>query len=302
MLKSLLGYILIGLIKLVGLTPLKTAQKLGRGIGWLLWSFRSRAREVARVNLGLGYPDMAPEQCDRLLRDALLHSGMTAAEMGPFWGYSQQEGLKLLNKVHGGELLDRALADERGVLLLIPHQGNWELTNNFISGQSPVTFMYRPLKNQVFNDWMVKRREMLGCNLVPTTGAGVRRLFEVLQSGGVVGFLPDQEPKRRSGVFVPFMSVPALTPKLPGELLRKTGAIALMVCVVRLPDAQGFDIHISEPPSDIYADDPKVSAAAMNLAIERCIALCPEQYQWEYKRFKHRPEHALSPYAKAGVP
>lgn len=302
MLKSLLGYLLIGLIKSVGFTSLGAAQRLGRAVGWLLWVRRSRAREVARVNLRLCYPDMPGEERDRLLRQTLLHSGMTAAEMGPFWGWGQEDGLKLLNKVHGSELLAKAIADEKGLLLLFPHLGNWELMNHFISSQSPVTFMYRPLKNQVFNEWMVKRRESVGCNLVPTTGVGVRRLFQVLQSGGVVGFLPDQEPQRRSGVFVPFMSVDALTPKLPGELLRKTGAAALMMCVVRLPDAQGFDIHIFEPPSDIYSDDAEVSAAAMNLGIERCIAMCPEQYQWEYKRFKHRPEHALSPYAAAGVP
>ena len=294
---------MIGLIKVMGLIPLKWSQRIGRLIGHILYRRRTCSREVARVNLQMCYPDMAEVELERLLQQTLLQNGMTGTEMGPMWGYSQQEGLALLKNVHNEELFDQALADERGVLLLCPHQGNWELVNNYVSSRCPITIMYRPAKSKVFNEWMVSRREEVGCKLVPTTGAGVKHLFAVLKGGGMVGFLPDQEPKARSGVFAPFMAVEqTLTPKLPHELLKRTGAIGLFISVERLPDAEGFDIHFFAADDELYADDAVVAAAALNRGIAQCVAVAPAQYQWTYKRFKRQPDDGKNPYKVAGVP
>src|SRR5690606_41155593 len=54
---------------------------------------------------------------------------------------------------------------------------------------------------------------------------------------------------------------------------------------------------------DIYSDDARTSATAMNEAIERCVAVCPAQYQWTYKRFKTSPdsEGGINRYKNAGV-
>ena len=300
---TVIGYLMIGLTRLMGLIPLRWSQRIGRLIGRLLWLRRTRSREVARLNLKLCYPDLSEEERDKLLYETLLQNGMTGTEMGPMWGYSQQEGLSLLRQVHGEDLLNLALADERGVLLLCPHQGNWEIANNYISSRCPITIMYRPAKSKVFNDWMVKRRELVGCKLVPTTGAGVKQLFKVLKEGEMVGFLPDQEPQRRSGVYAPFMAVEqALTPKLPHELLKRTGAIGLFISVERLPDAAGFDLHFIAVEEALYDDDPETAAAAMNRGIAQCVSVAPAQYQWTYKRFKRQQDGSLSPYKKARVP
>ncbi len=34
----------------------------------------------------------------------------------------------------------------------------------------------------------------------------------------------------------------------------------------------------------------------MNQAIEQCVREIPEQYQWEYKRMRHRPPGEINPY------
>jgi len=38
------------------------------------------------------------------------------------------------------------------------------------------------------------------------------------------------------------------------------------------------------------------AAAALNLGIEQCIRICPEQYVWPYKRFRRRPDGAPKVY------
>ena len=293
---------MIGFIRLMSLLPLSLAQSVGRGVGALLWWRRTRAREVARVNLGLVYPHQTASEREALLKETLQHNGMAGTEMGTFWGRESEQCVELIRTVHNEALLDQALADDRGVLLLAPHIGNWELLNTYLTLRANMTIMYKPAKNPVFDQWMHRRRESSGARLVPTTSGGVRTLFKTLQRGGGVGFLPDQEPERRSGVMVPFMGVPTLTPRMPHELLRRTGAKALMVFTVRRPDSDGFDIHLLEPDADIYSTEPDVACEALNRSVERVVATAPEQYQWTYKRFKRQLEGMSNPYKAAGVP
>lgn len=300
--RSLAGYLGIGLIKLTGLLPLRMAQNLGRLFGVLFGLYRSRSREVCRVNLTLCYPQKTLAERNALLAETLQQSGMVAAEMGAMWGNSAEKLLSLVQRVHGEELFTQALANPRGLLILIPHLGNWELTNTYLSERTEPTIMYRPSKWQSFDDWMLKKRQAFGGKLVPTTRAGVEALFSTLENNGTVLLLADQTPARPSGVFAPFMGVEALTVKLPAKLLQKTGAEALFCFVERLPAGQGFDIHFIAADEEIYSDDLRISTAAMNKGYERCIEHCPAQYQWSYKRFKHVPEGQPNPYVAAKVP
>jgi KDO2-lipid IV(A) lauroyltransferase len=49
--------------------------------------------------------------------------------------------------------------------------------------------------------------------------------------------------------------------------------------------------------AEIYSTDAGTSLAAMNRAIERCIAVDPAQYLWSYRRFKSQPEGVKDFYA-----
>lgn len=294
--KALIGYLVIGLLRLIGRIPFAVAQRIGVTLGRLLLRTGSRASKIAQVNLQLAYPQLSDSERQTLLREALEETGKSGAEMGAMWGAAPEKGLLLVRRIHQLNLLTDALQSGRGVLLCVPHHGNWEVLNHMLTQHTPLTAMYRPAKNAVLDRWMLSSREQTGITLVPTTRDGVMALFSALEAGGAVAILPDQEPRLQSGVFAPFMGVETLTPKLPHELLQKTGAVAIFAFTERLPDAGGFDIHFLQASDDIYSSDARTSATAMNEAIERCVAQCPAQYQWTYKRFKTRPEDGANPY------
>jgi KDO2-lipid IV(A) lauroyltransferase len=77
---------------------------------------------------------------------------------------------------------------------------------------------------------------------------------------------------------------------LPSNLLQKTGAQALFGCAFRVGRGKGFRIVFRAADPEIYAKDLSVSLAAMNRGVEAFVRECPQQYQWEYKRFKVQPE------------
>tara|TARA_B110000037_G_C16744485_1_gene352632 strand:- start:309 stop:521 length:213 start_codon:yes stop_codon:yes gene_type:complete len=63
-----------------------------------------------------------------------------------------------------------------------------------------------------------------------------------------------------------------------------------MAYAKRIEGTGDFVLVIEPADEGIYSSDVQVSLAAMNAGIERCIMAAPEQYQWEYKRFKRRPD------------
>jgi Kdo2-lipid IVA lauroyltransferase/acyltransferase len=64
----------------------------------------------------------------------------------------------------------------------------------------------------------------------------------------------------------------------------------------RLPKGKGFELICLPADADISDEDPRVATSALNRSIEQCVRLAPEQYQWEYKRFRKRPEGEASFY------
>lgn len=291
-----MGYLAIGLIKLLGLVPFTWAHHFGGWIGRQAMKRPTRLREVAKVNIALAYSHLNAEEQEQLVHDTLEETGKSGAEMGAMWGAGPEKGRNLVRKVHNLDYFTDAIASTKGVLLCVPHLGNWEVLNHIATMHASMTALYRPSKNKVLDAWMRESRQKTGGLLVPTTSTGIKAMFNALEKGHVAGILPDQEPKPRSGVFAPFMGIDTLTPKLPHDLLMRFKPLAVFGFAKRLPNAEGFEVYFFKPDDEIYSEDPVTSAAAMNRTIEEMISLAPAQYQWTYKRFRRRPDDLPNPY------
>jgi len=96
------------------------------------------------------------------------------------------------------------------------------------------------------------------------------------------------------------MGIDAFSPKLVTRLISKTGARVVAGFARRLPDGQGFDIHFIPADEAVYDSDDITAVAGVNHMVEALVEIAPEQYQWEYKRFKRRPEGQPKIYKKGG--
>lgn len=280
------------LVWLLGGVPMRGLRLLGGALGHLVRMLGLREARVARRNLELCLPHLEPEQRHRLWRRNLVETGRTLTETLRLWTRPSRRNLALVSEVLGGELLDAALASGKGTLIAAPHLGNWELLNQWLASRSPLAIVYRPPRADWADALIRRARGQPGVTQVRAEASGVRTLFRILKEGGMVGILPDQQPKRGDGEFAPFFAIPALTMTLLPRLAHKTGATVLMAFAERLPDAAGFRIRILPAPAQVSDADPAIATAALNAAVEACIALAPAQYQWSYKRFTIRPENA----------
>lgn len=283
---------------LVSLLPLSWAQSLGASIGRRIYRQGERRKlfKVTRTNIDICFPQLDDAARETLIRESLEHTGRAFAEMGLSWFWSPKRALKKVRAVQGEELLAAELNAGRGILLIAPHLGNWEVMNLYLAQRYPVTAMYKPPRQKLLNELILKRRARLGSQMAPADVSGVRMVIKALRNGGLVGILPDQEPEREGGVYAPFYGEPALTMKLLPQLAAQTGVKVFCGYGKRLPDGQGFELRFSEARTGVGSKAIEAAAAAMNASIERCVDECPSQYQWEYKRFNTRDDGSRGPY------
>jgi len=196
--------------------------------------------------------------------------------------------------VHGQELFDAALAAGKGLIIAAPHYGNWELLNQWLASRTPITVLYRAPEHPAGEAFLRRVRGRAHVRQVPADGSAVRQLFKTLADSGVVGILPDQQPKVGDGLFAPFCGVQALTMTLLPRLARRTGATVLFAVAERRTetDRNGgtrFDVHLFPADPALRGEDPQAAVAALNASVEAIARRDPAQYQWTYKRYTLRP-------------
>ena len=282
------------LLRLLSRWPLPVLHALGTLIGWLIAHTPNRQRRNALINIALYRPALGTRAMIRLRNRSLMAFGRTYCEMGWLWLRAPEEVLGLIREVRGGELLRRDHG--RGLIVMSPHLGAWELAGLYLAAQGPTTIFYKPQKQ--LDALIVAARRRSGATLAPITARGIRALVQGLAAGEYAGILPDQEPRAEKGAaFAPLFGLPAWTMVLVNRLARKSGARVIFMFAERLPRGRGYRIHCLPAPAGIDSDDDAIAAAALNVGIERCIDVCPEQYLWPYRRFRRRPEGLPKVYA-----
>ncbi len=291
-------YILIKIfIHLVALLPLRVAQGVGKFIGLCLYWFPTRLRRNTRINIDLCWPELNPIEKTNLAKQSLMHTGISILETGAMLCWSKQRLLSLIHSIDGEEQLEQAVKQNRGVILLTPHLGCWEIAGLYIGSQYPATFLYKPPKMRALANWLTTARQRTGATLVATDKLGARQLLKSLKHNHeIIGLLPDQEPSPDNGIFTPFFGIEANTMTLAARLAKKTGAPIIFGFAERLDHGRGYKLFAIAADEDIYNDDINIAVTSMNRTIEHCIRKIPQQYQWSYKRFRQRPDGSSNPY------
>ncbi len=277
------------LFKFMALLPLQWVRFLGGVVGNLIWLFQVRSAAITLRNIQLCFPELSLPEQKKLARQSLQETAKTAMEAGAVW---RNPWPWLANKIvgmEGDELLREKVSAGKGVLVLAPHHGNWEVVAPYLASVAHLTAMYQPLENPQMDKLVLAGRSKLNISMAPTNRKGVMMLFKALQSGHIVGILPDQLPDSDSGrVVAPFMGVPAWTMTLVHGLIQRTGCAVCSCYAERVKG--GFKIIVMEADMDIYNEDQLTSVSGLNASVAACVRRAPSQYQWEYKRFRRLPK------------
>jgi len=267
--------------------PLWLLHGIGAALGWITyWASPSYRR---RFNDNVRQAGIEPHAA----RPAIAAAGRMVAELPFLWLRPPSVPIRPRLDWVGDELISTALRTGRGLVLLTPHMGSFEvaaqaIAQRFAADFGPITVLYRPARKEVLRAVMDESRARPGVATAPATLAGVRLMMRALRRGEAVGLLPDQVPPEGMGVWAPFFGKPAYTMTLAARLVQQTGAVPLLIWGERLPHGEGYVVRVSAMEEALPASGhhEAESAAVINRSMERLIRQCPGQYLWGYNRYK----------------
>lgn len=273
------------LMQIVARTPWIVASALAHASVWFMWLANRRARPITTVNIEICFPDLTRERQQSLIKASLYETSMNAMDMARCWVRSRDHLEGRISKVDGLEHLDEAVAAGKGTLVLLPHLGSWEIVSLYLSNRYKVTALYREPRATALAGFIHRQRQRHGVRLLSLGTAGLRAVLQTLRANDMALLFPDQVPPRHSGQFAPFFGEPTLTMTLGSRLLRRSGARAVCAYCKRLPGGR-YEVQFRPVNEAIYNADLATSLDGLNRSVEACVRECPEQYQWEYRRFK----------------
>ncbi len=184
-------------------------------------------------------------------------------------------------RCEGVEHLDHGLQQGTGVILVLPHIGNWDTAGRWMKALGhPVVAVAEELRPRRLFDLFVAHRERLGMRVVGLSEKGVgRRVAEELKANGVVALVSDRD-FGGNGVDVEMFGAHRRIPAGPALLSITTGAALVVAPVYQVGD--GWRCVMSPPlkvePSGDRKKDVVDLTRLMARAFERAIAAAPSDW------------------------
>ena len=269
--------------------PIRFSRFFARMLASLINNFKiGKTSKVVRLNVEICLPYLSEEHKHQIARAAISNEMQSYMEFFSIWGSSTEKNVNRIRNVTGAEYFHEAMKEQKGIILLAPHFGTWEIMNAWFSQHTSMTIMYKPIKNPEADQFVRLARSREKATLVPTDESGIRQIFKALKMGGTTVILPDHNPKH-GGEMVKFFDLPLESSNLSAKLIQKTKAKGLLVYAIR-NETEDFDMFIEPIDSSIYEGSPNDGTLVIHKAIEGLIARYPEHGHWSYKRFRANPE------------
>ena len=292
------GYVLYRILTGVfGLLPEPVMRRSGEGLGWLISWSAPKKRALLKRHLRRVMGDAAAT--DAMARKMFMSYGRYWAET--FWLRPRRRaGVVQTAHIAGIEHVYAARDSGKGVILALPHLGNWEIAGAKAHAIGiPVLAVAESLPNRRITDWFVDVRNQMGIDVVLTGEKGrvTSALLRRLKEGGTIALLSDRDLTGR-GVEVEFFGERTTIPAGPVAMAERTGAVLLPVgCSFDKGAGHAFVVR---PPLEIpeaETREARIAAGSQLLAhqLEGIIREFPEQWHlfqpnWPSDRADERTE------------
>ncbi|MDI9347521.1 MAG: lysophospholipid acyltransferase family protein [Methylacidiphilales bacterium] len=243
---------------------------------------------VIHKNLSICFPTLTDEARQKIIVDYFSISARVFIDY-PNYVFNQH-ALDHKIQYNQKELLDNALAANKGIILLMSHTSSADLMLAWLLSeiQRPSYVIYRPLKNK-FTQWWFNRSRVKHCPLL-LIPRGSRIVFQsvqtILKAKGIFGVFLDESIASSRSVTAPFFNYPKPTLVWLSKILKMNDAL-LLGCYCRYDLEQEryhIDFHRVNLPS---AADPLTEATAINTYYEKVIRNAPENFIWQFKIFRN---------------
>ncbi len=272
----------------IGAVPLNIRKVLFIALWRLFYYLSPRQRLITIHNLTCAFPEKSLPEILVLAKKVYRHLAVVAAEfleLPRFPGMDPRE----IADVEGLENCARALAKNKGLLVISAHFGNWEYGAALIARLiKPMVVIYRPFDSAVLENLIHWVRSSVGSIPLPKERATMK-MFRSLAKNEILGILMDQNVAAREGVFVDFFGRPACTTDGVAILALNTEAPVLPTFLYRQDNGR-YRLVLGEEMEIVRTGDARADIVANTQnfmkSFEGMIRQYPDQYLWLHQRWK----------------
>jgi KDO2-lipid IV(A) lauroyltransferase len=187
-----------------------------------------------------------------------------------------------ISYITGGEYIEQQ--ENKPIIFLSAHIGNWELASRLLLEVDPKTALIYRRANNPYVERLIQYQRGKYSKLIIQKGdkAGFREIVKHIKSGGSLGMLADQ--KMREGIEIDFFGKPAKVPVTAAELAIKFNLPIIMGRVIGKP-GEKFELRFDPP---IWAEGRSAAEVTKEIykTYERWISEYPEQWFLMHNRWK----------------
>ena len=277
----------LGLLWLITRLPYHWQLAIGSLLGKCLYLFPTKLKHITTTNLTLCFPELTHKQRNTLARKNFSSLGIGLIEAAMAWWLPDHK-IHSLYKIYGLEYAEKAFEKGRGIILIGPHFTCLEIVGRLIRKQYSFAVMYRPHKKAFISFIHERFRKKHYVHYIPRNR--IRGLLRALEDNMAIWYAYDIDAGYKHSVFAPFFGIPTASLTSAARIARLSHAAVIPVSFCRRHDNTGYDVMLSPPLENFPSENPVVDATRLNTILEEAIRNNPEQYVWQYKRFKTRPE------------
>ncbi|MHB1687471.1 MAG: lysophospholipid acyltransferase family protein [Ignavibacteriaceae bacterium] len=268
---------------------LKISRKFSYLLTFIFFYLIPIRKQVAIDNLKKAFPDYSLKEIKKIAFESYRSFAITLIEILYLPNMSAGQIEKFVPCDNNDFIIERH-KENRGVILLSAHFGNWEAmaVSMGLQLKIPISAVIKPQRNELVSEWLNKMRSKWGNKIVPL-GISIREIYKTLKDKNIVAMVADQRGPE-DGIRVNFFGRKTAIYAGPAALALKTKSPLLFAVSVRQPDysytTHFEEISMEDLPGDEEEKIIEISQRHASL-LEKVVREHPEQWLWMHKRWKY---------------
>jgi KDO2-lipid IV(A) lauroyltransferase len=208
--------------RLVRSLPEKFAYNAFERMGTVTLQRNGARMKRLRSNLQRVCPEKSNKELDALMVQAVSSYMRYWCDTfrSPDWSKSRVAATVTVTRE---ELLTEPMRDGRGVVISLPHAGNWDHAGAYFCAMGfPLVTVAERLKPEALFNKFLEYRQNMGMEVLALDGRSMATLMQRAREGRLIALVADRDLSR-NGVDVKFFGHPARMPAGPALLAVRTG-------------------------------------------------------------------------------
>lgn len=252
--------------RIVRALPEKFAYKTFDRIGRYVLSRNGARVKRLRSNLSRVCPEKTKSEMDALMREAMSSYMRYWCDTfrSPDWS---RDRISQTVTVEGEELLTGPMKSGKGVVVALPHAGNWDHAGSYFCAMGfPLVTVAERLKPEALFNKFLEYRQNIGMEVLALDSRSIPTLMQRSREGALIALVADRDLSK-SGVEVTFFGHPARMPAGPALLAIRTGIPLITAYVSYTPTGIHIDFNSVEVPVS-GSEEERIS-----IIVQRCADL-----------------------------